>query len=528
MLLDPASIVRGTQLQTAVCIVGAGLSGIVIARRLAEAGIDVILIEGGGEEPTRAGSDLLKGRSIGAPAYLRRSRARAFGGTGHRWTEETGFRSRPLRALDFEVRPGIAHSGWPFGLDQLDPFYTRASALCAFGAAEFTTERWSDDSAPEFKIEPFQTLMFQFGPRDAFSRHLEELQNSKQVTLVLGANAIELVTTNRGARASTVHCATMDGNAFEVTADEFVLAGGAIENARLLLASRADPHPAGVGNQHDLVGRFFMDHPTAHSGQFRPADRLLFDRLDLYRERHDGDGVPVQGMLALSEERQRFEELLGVGFWLLPADEEEASAGILSARQLAAGRARRPWLPGLGRHLWNVAKDGVPVARYAVRRASRRPRRATRIQLRILAEQLPNPDSRVTLIDKRDRVGMPRVQLDWRVGDAERHSIRRTQQLLSESLQALGGGSLERILGDERPVSTLFGDSHHMGTTRMNNDPRQGVVDGDCRVHGVPNLYIGGSSVFPTGGFVNPVLTNAAMSLRLGDHLAAVRAGALA
>jgi choline dehydrogenase-like flavoprotein len=139
--------------------------------------------------------------------------------------------------------------------------------------------------------------------------------------------------------------------------------------------------------------------------------------------------------------------------------------------------------------------------------------------MRVQAEQAPNPDSRVTLGTRRDRFGLPVARVDWRPAPSDRASIRASQEAVDEALRAAGLGHVEFMLGDEHPPALLEGNFHHLGTTRMHTDPARGVVDADCRVHGVRNLYVAGSSVFPTYGCSNPTLTVVALALRLADHL---------
>jgi GMC oxidoreductase len=139
--------------------------------------------------------------------------------------------------------------------------------------------------------------------------------------------------------------------------------------------------------------------------------------------------------------------------------------------------------------------------------------------LRAQAEQTPKPDSRVTLGTRRDAFGLPVARLDWRPAESDRASIRASQKVVDAALRAAGVGRVELMLGDERPPVLFEGDFHHLGTTRMHADPHRGVVDADCRVHGLRNLYIAGSSVFPTFGCSNPTLTVVALALRLADHL---------
>lgn len=137
-------------------------------------------------------------------------------------------------------------------------------------------------------------------------------------------------------------------------------------------------------------------------------------------------------------------------------------------------------------------------------------------------EQVPNPESRVTLAAERDAVGVPRPKLDWQLTMQDKEATRRACRMVGEELARLGIGRMrldDWLLADGDDWQGLDVRYHHMGTTRMSDDPKQGVVDADCRVHGIDNLYIAGSSVFPTSGYANPTLTIVAMAIRLADHL---------
>ncbi|MEQ8935908.1 MAG: GMC family oxidoreductase [Amphiplicatus sp.] len=138
-----------------------------------------------------------------------------------------------------------------------------------------------------------------------------------------------------------------------------------------------------------------------------------------------------------------------------------------------------------------------------------------------IMEQSPNKESRILLDHaSRDRFDRPRLKLDWRINDQDLKTIRLVAE---ETGKAFAEQNIARLRIAPEIVEGGHPDlgmhSHHMGTTRMSALPRDGVVDGDCRVHGVENLFIGGSSVFPTGGGCNPTFTIVCLALRLGDHI---------
>jgi choline dehydrogenase-like flavoprotein len=312
-----------------------------------------------------------------------------------------------------------------------------------------------------------------------------------------------------------------------------VLAAGGIENPRLLLLSRS-ARPEGIGNRHDLVGRFFMDHHNVRSGFLVPASGRLLDAASLYDLRLVR-GTPVMAKLRIAERVARAERLLNAAVRLEP--------GRASNRIRAVGalrRARREGLTG-GRQAAALARDVVADAPRLVlaglRTLAPRSRRglygwselrAKRwrfdgFHVEIQVEHAPDPANRVLLGEDRDPLGLPRAAIRWRWSDVDLASLRRVQAILADECARAGIGRLELPPADAPPeVTAPGGIHHHMGTTRMHPDERQGVVDADCRVHGVPNLFVAGSSVFPTGGYANPTLTIVALAIRLADHLKAL------
>ncbi len=285
----------------------------------------------------------------------------------------------------------------------------------------------------------------------------------------------------------------------------------------------------GLGNDYDLVGRFFMEHPHCSAGPFIPANQNLFKSTSLYNDIHVVKGTPIVGKVSLSEKIIRRERLLNQVLQLEPrvvpktflyrypiVDSESVRALIHMMRRGADdfGKQVRIIMKGL---------DDVCVAAY--RNIKSRVlgmvdrERIKVFQLSSMSEQVPNPDSRVMLSDERDSLGMRRVNLDWRLTPYDIQSMIRTLKILDEIFRRSGLGRVYGHLYNEIPSDYIFGGWHHMGTTRMHVDPKKGVVDENCRVHSIPNLFIAGPSVFPTGGYANPSLTIVALAIRLADHI---------
>ena len=523
MFVDGRTIPPDAELETDLCIIGAGPAGIAVALQVLETRARVLVLESGGIKPEVVAKHLDWGHSVGYPYHnLMFTRARAFGGTTSRWhlhsRSDPGWIARPLDPIDFEARAAIPESGWPFDATHMEPYYRRAHAMSDLGRDSYETADWESAAMPRLPLSPGHVVtdVVQLG-MSSFVRFRDQFATAPTLTVVHHATAVELQSAGEPALVDGVRVATARDRHFRVRARYVVLAAGGIESPRLLLVSRGH-QPRGLGNGHDLVGRYFMEHPSGRIGYLRPARAGLIDHVGLYDSHSEGP-VLLQGLLTLSPDLVRREGLRRAGFFLLPRTAAFSAEGVRSLRALMVSVYRRPRLGPTPRHLRNVLADLGPITLTVARATVRRPGEPTLLVVRTQAEQSPDPSSRVTLASDRDLFGIPRVVLDWRIGADDIASIRRSEDLLDDELQRAGIGHLERKLGEEDPPLVFEGHHHHMGTTRMHPDPTRGVVDATGRVHGIRNLYITGTSVFPTGGYVNPTLTVVALGIRLGDHL---------
>ena len=322
----------GATIEADVCIAGAGAAGIAIARELAGGNLRVALIEGGGRDLRHRHQALDMGANIGLEGYsLCRSRFRMFGGSTTRW----GGQCRPLDALDFEAREGIAASGWPLTRAQLDDHYRRAQAVCNLGAYDYEPASWSGDERPTLPVDQrhLAVRIFQFShPTDFGQAYGAELAAAANVDVYLEANVVE-ITVEDGARAvSGLRIATLNRRQLRVVAKAYVLACGGIENPRLLLASHSVVE-RGLGNQRDLVGRYFMDHPYFWVGRFEPAEPR-FDRTLHVIEGYEGAGIEQRShaALTLADDRLRAEGLNGCVAYFVRRAALQDRAGLHLAR----------------------------------------------------------------------------------------------------------------------------------------------------------------------------------------------------
>jgi choline dehydrogenase-like flavoprotein len=524
---DARQLPKDARIEADLCIVGAGAAGIAMAKALRGSGLQVALLESGGLGFEHRTQFLYLGQRTGQENFSTvHSRFRLFGGSTTRW----GGQCRPFDAVDFERRDGVPWSGWPFGPDELTPRYREASAVCNLSDADFRPERWVSRASPMLPIESdwLRSVIFQFShPRDFGVHYRSALFEAHDIAVWLHANVVELQTDTSGSHVRSALVRTLNGRSAVVNARAFILACGGIENARILLASDRQ-QPGGLGNRNDLVGRFFMDHPYCVAGHFEPAseafDQTLYAIEDYERA---GPEQKANAAFSLHEHVVRGEQLNNCGLYFVrraayKTDPPYFSPGGRSFAHLVDVLRHRE-VPDrrFARHLLNIATGLGDIGQVlrAQARQSLRPRSC--LALRAIVEATPNRDSRITLTGRRDALGMPRVRVDWQVNPADRRGLARLLECVGTEVErlALGRLVLHPVNFRERWPDGTFGGKHHMGTTRMHEDPREGVVDPHCRVHGLANLYIAGSSVFPTGGAVNPTLTLVALALRLAEHV---------
>ncbi len=510
MFLDAGEIDEGSQLETELCIVGTGAAGLSLSLEFIGTTTSVMLLESGGLSYEGATQSLYEGSArrtfdkgtvvnVGdESAYVKKSRLRYYGGTTNHWAGVC----RPLDRLDFELRPWVSHSGWPISLDDLEPYYRRANGVMGLkpfvgqssGEIEADGGLYGSKELADFRYQWFHINALRFG--QAYRQTLHDARNCK---VVLHANVVNLRSNGPGTALVGLDVMTLAGRRFQVKAKAYVLACGGIENPRLLLASH-DVHSEGIGNAHDNVGRYFMEHPHAFLGHAcLPSDSGNPRRLDgIHHGKTDNHLVPA----------------------ICPSEAVQRKHGTLnfSAEIRDAWKQFGHW-SDLSRNLAWYTQD---IHRFAERYSqwSDNPfeNQGHYRALFVRAEQAPNPNSRVTLTRERDPLGMPKVFLDWQLTRADVESLRRTTDLFAHDLGRAFLGRA-RLAVDLDNLKSIHGGNHHMGTTRMAGTPKTGVVDRNCKVFGLANLYVGGSSVFSTGGFANPTYTIVALALRLADHL---------
>ncbi len=501
MRLDFRAPETATVFAADVAIIGAGPAGITLALGLRQSGLRVLLLEGGGTEFESETQALYEGESVGRQiADPVTCRLRYLGGTSNHWE---GWCAR-LHEQDFSSRPWLDIDGWPLDHQALSADYEHAEKLCELSGPDQT------EIAGVFADSDLRGGLFRFSPPTRFgTRYLAELEASENVTLLLHANAVGFNLFPGASRVRSVSIASLNGRAGAVQARAVVLACGGMENARLLLQP-SDAAPQGIGNEADQVGRCFMQHIEVDAGRLLSADGSALLEAFSYSD----NARPYVHLSAEIEERRR---LARCGFAAAPSVPK--GEAYRAARNLWSDLQNGHWPDELGEDLLTVLSDlGGLIGDLEGHGDKTEP-----LRMSAWAEQMPNPSSRVTLIDERDVFGLKKLRVDWRLSQNDKRALRDSCLAFGEVLGANGLARMQLAdwlaRDDDTWPDRIWSGCHHMGTTRMSADPRSGVVDGHCRVHSVENLFVAGSSVFPTGGFVMPTLTIVALANRLARHI---------
>ncbi|RFZ90732.1 GMC family oxidoreductase [Mucilaginibacter conchicola] len=502
MHTDARKIDNNSLIEGDICIIGAGAAGISMALEMIGTPFKVILLEGGGFEYEAEMQDLYKGKTTGQKYFpLQSARLHYFGGTTGHWA---GFCS-PFDPIDFKQRDWIPHSGWPITREDLDPYYARAQKNLDLGPYDYSLEYWQKQDPERIPLplddKAVFNKMWQFSKPTRFGeKYKATIVKAPNVHLYTYANVTDITANEAASNVKEVTVKNLAGKQHTVRAKHFVLACCSIQNARMLLASNKQA-PNGLGNQNDNVGRYFMEHIEIKSAE------MWLPKPDLMKLYQWEWGVKARAELAISEEMQRKHKILN---------------GTASLNPLAVAKN---WKPMIETWTADTAKTNALMsgAKKALKEGPKL-KSYNSFELFTRIEQAPNPNSRVTLDKEKDALGVPRANLHWEFTDLEKHSLRKIYQIIGEQVGISNAGrvKLMEYLRDENDSSWpafTGGGWHHMGTTRMADDPKKGVVDKHCKVHGIANLYVAGAACYATAAAPNPTLTVTALSIRLAEHL---------
>lgn len=523
-IIDADQVEPASLLQSDICIVGSGAAGIAIAQEFIGTPYQVLMLESGGFEYDERTQSLYDVENVGHPirsvqGYV--SRNRYFGGSMNTW----GGRCIPLNDIDFQPRSWVQNSGWPFGKDTLDPFYARANEVLNLPSYQhFNAQRWRPkilDLKPHFlfhdPVTAPEVALYGYSNIKMGQAYKCDLIESGNIQICIHANVTEIEPNPDQTEIHQLRVSTLGGNQFGVKARVYILACGGWENARLLLLSQRYS-PQGVGNAHDLVGRYYMEHPKIYAGRIYPTAKTLRSPLFLDTLRtHNG---LAQLGIRLSDRQQQQARLLNHYIELIPGCPPGMPEASKAFQWVGSCVKRFKWkairladIRTFWPHLGNLTD-------YFIRKQLNLPIAYPHIEILNHFEQTPNYDSRVTLSRQRDALGQNQLQVRLRITNQEKESLIQLHQILDRHFQASGVGRLVSDLpAIDSPWEDLTDSSHHMGTTRMSDNPLCGVVDRDCKIHGLANIFIASSSVFPTVGHANPTLTIVALALKLADHL---------
>lgn len=496
MITDILEFGELTTLRGQVVVVGSGIAGAEVATYLARHGRNVVLVESGRDRfdpQIQALNNVTflgkRHREMKPDAYYHRylppelrgvSRVRQFGGTSNVWTGKWKY----LQPIDFEGRSWVPNSGWPISYEDLLKYYRSAAHDYGFGDLEAEAQR-SEIVTLQQRIAAnglkLSSFYWEATPTRTAKRFGDEMRRSPNLRVVLGATVHELQLDTSHQRVTSVVCRSLEGRELVVEGNTVVLATGAFESARILLASDHQL-PDGIGNAHDLVGRFYTDHPKHHTGTLRPGA--------LTRQyAHELQYAPKPRFcicFALDNATQQQHQLLEHVLYLKPIYEKPLDR-----------------LQRLVRRQPLCRDENGAVAAYKVK---------------FVTEQVPQPASRIQLGSDRDGLSQRQLEVNWCFTDHDHRSLAQTLELLTQRFAEAGLGTFD--FGDDPPTLANMTDAaHQMGTTRMASSPEAGVVDPNCRVFGTDNLYIASSAVFPTGPSYSPTFTILALARRLGEHL---------
>jgi len=532
MITDLTTSGAASKFEADVCIIGAGAAGISMAREFIGTSVQVCLLESGDFEYDDDTQDLYEGTSNHQD--LTNDRLRYFGGTTNHFIGE----SSPLDGIDFEKRDWVPHSGWPIKRNDLDPYYERAQKIMKLGPYEYGEAVWKllNTTPHDFDEERFKTYFVQYsghikegywdwqGPVRFGKAYREELRTAENLNVLINANVTDIQPDEENNFIEEVTIRPLGGPESTVRAKFFVIACGGIESARILLNSRSRS-PQGVGNEHDLVGRFFGSHPYADIGTLLAKDPE--NVANIYSRFKKFGSVKTRPLLRLSETFQKLNETLNLSVYIVGNDDMDSGVGAATE----AWRQIKQWEfdEKFASQLWSVITEIDEVAAQYIRARQGKdviiPVKPA-INLWAISEWAPNPNSRIILSDEKDALGLQRVHVDDRIGDLELHSFRTSALALATELARVGLGRVHLdkwVLSNDdswKDAMTLA-TAHHCGTTRMSESPRTGVVDANCKVHSMANLYVASAAVFPTNGYANPTVSIVALTLRLSDHLKA-------
>ena len=509
MLKDLKDVSSGSTLVYDVCIIGTGPAGISVAKQLLDTGRRVVMLESGGEFSESKYQQLNKGENSG-PRFLSldASRMRCFGGSGKLWAGVCS----PFKSDEFDKNPFVPLSGWPISLADLNKYYKQAAKMLGVSYEKFYSKSYFQDTFAGLSFKEFNRKnsflsgrVYQTSSaknRDFGEKYKKVFELSKTINVLFHSTVTELNLNKTNSGIQSVSVSDLDGNKALIEANVFVLACGALENPRLLLASNKF-YKTGIGNSSGFVGSCFMSHPgIANVAEIYKTSAGRCIESGSYKDSY-------VAQFGLDRKERLKQKVLSCGLSISNYTDLSNFSTIYSGKILS----------DFSKLLKNFSFSAI----YDKRTCRDKGKYASKVlDLGISLEQPPLHENRLSLLDKKDPLGVPLINMHWsNLSKIEKETVVKSAKTLAKELGALGIGRVRLTDDLLSGKSYEFNDpvNHHIGTTRMSETKENGVVDKNCKVFGMSNLYISGSSVFPTSSIVNPTYTIIALSLRLGDYL---------
>jgi choline dehydrogenase-like flavoprotein len=523
MLINADSYDSSVTLKADICILGGGVSGIVLALELLPFFNNIALIEAGDSIYSQESQDLyapeIKPALYPDPTY---SRLRMLGGSSNHWENGT----EPLDPIDFEKREWITDSGWPINYYDVEKYYTKAQEYCRVGTNGYNSNYWSEilKTDPLFiKSKNINSGIVKDGipPTRFYEVYGEKLNDSNNITIYKNANVTDIQFDIESYNVKSIIFQSYRKIKHIISANAFIMCFGGIENARMLLEFN-DKYNNSLGNQYDNVGRYFMDHPTIRAAHLYPFDVNKFK----FYKKHNYHNTGIVGHLKLSKTALEKNKTLNMRMFLKPMTNLSLSHGV-SSLHILSEKFRDTDIPDdFGTHITNIIKDLDTIADAF----SRKRFNSTLFedsdefggyQILAMMEQSPNRNNRIKLGTNKDLFDNRKITIDYTITESDKYMAWKSLGVIATEVGAESLGRVRLLKErDSRIWESQIGfGHHHIGTTRMSYSEKNGVVDANQKVFGSNNLYVSGSSVFTTGGHVPPTLTIAALTIRLADHI---------
>ncbi len=514
MFKDLKNFSTNTNLEYDICIIGSGPAGISLAKELSDSNYKITILESGGLETEDEYQELNNGENSG-PSYLSlySSRLRCFGGAGKLWAGVCA----PYKKDEFNKKSFINLSGWPISLSDLEEYYTKAGEMLGIVHSKFYDKSLLGNTLKEKSFKEFNRKdsflsanVFQISSpenRDLAEKYRTIFESSKSIDVIFHSTVTELNLTNDTSGIESVSIADLNGKKSKIKAKLFVLACGALENPRILLMSNK-LNKNGIGNNNGLVGSCFMSHPGVN------------DVAQIYKESPDECVAKNQNnknfkykVVYEMSSKQRFEQkTLRHSLSISPSKDLLDKSTYTNNRFFSEGIKLFENTNFLHKILCFFKSENEYLPK--------------NWNLSVGLEQPPRLSNKLKLHKTKDDLGMPKIDMHWDdISQIEKETVIKSTETMARELGLLGIGKIkfknELLSGESYKIDDPI--NHHIGTTRMSNSPKTGVVDKNCKVFGVSNLYIAGSSVFPTSSIVNPTYTIIALSLRLGKYIKKIK-----